>query len=308
MSLVELTRLQTRKDAEDLKFILRGGGVHCAIEPVRAGDNGSGVYWAVLVSARDLDEARAILQEEGLAHVHGPRLPEMETTPARPPGLYWIVGLMLANLLVWVAMEGQGSSEDRAILLRFGASHAPRLLAGEWWRTITAVFVHIGLRHLLANMITLVVLGPPVLQGWGIGRFYFMYLTAGVAGNWISFALSPTGSVKAGASGAILGLLGVLAGARLRSLRARTPSPPTRFKAWHIIAMLIAFYGFVVGVGGTVDHLAHIGGLVTGGVVAFVMPPPGTLDRRTERILGPGLASASLLLLVVAALLAYRAA
>jgi len=46
-------------------------------------------------------------------------------------------------------------------------------------------------------MITLVVLGPPVLRGWGIGRFYFMYLTGGVAGNWISFALSPTRAVKA---------------------------------------------------------------------------------------------------------------
>jgi rhomboid protease GluP len=225
--------------------------------------------------------------------------------PQERPALYWVIGLVVINVLVWIAMEGAGGSEDSDTLLRFGASRAALLAEGQWWRTVTAVFIHIGLRHLLANMVALALLGWAVLQSWGVGRFYFMYLVAGVAGNWISFALSPTASIKAGASGAILGLLGVLAATRVRAIRADIRSArPSRFKTWHIIAMLVAFYGFVIGTG-HVDHLAHLGGLVTGGLLAMVLPPPDTVPRQADRWLGGGLGAVSAALAGAAGLMAY---
>ena len=304
---VELIRYPARRPAEELQFVLRGGGVPSSL--VRVGANGSGPYHAVLVPADRLDEARAILEEEGLgaARPAAAAAAEALTPPPGAPGLHWVVGLIVINLLVWIAMEGSGGSERHDLLLRFGASHAPHLREGQWWRTVSAVFIHIGLRHLLANMITLALLGPPVLRAWRVGRFTFMYLAAGLAGNWLSFALSPTIAVKAGASGAILGLLGVLAGTRIRAIRAPESSPgASRFKVWHIIAMLVAFYGFVIGVGGTVDHLAHIGGLLAGCLLALVLPPPGR-PRRGERALEWALGGVSLLLVTGAGLAAYLA-
>jgi rhomboid protease GluP len=298
MTLVELTRLPTRARAEELRFILQGAGITAVVEP-RPGDNGSPLY-GVLVPEGELERARAILEEEGLGVEHA--RPAPRSAPRAP--LYWVVGLVVANLLVWIAMEGSGGSERRQTLLRFGASHAPRL-PGEWWRTVTAVFLHIGLRHLLANMFALAILGPAVLNAWGVGRFCFLYVAAGVAGNWISFALSPTAAVKAGASGSILGLLGVLAGTRIRAIRSSTVERP-RFKTWHILAMLVAFYGFVIGVG-HVDHLAHLGGLVVGGLLALLLPPPGRLPPRADRRLAASLGGSAALLCVAAGLLAWRA-
>jgi len=294
MSLAELTRFHTRRQADDLRFILEGGGVAALVEPVPGAGNGSGPAWVVLVPEDQLERARAILREE---------TPERRQPVAllkRPP-FYWTLGLVVVNLLVWIAMEGSGGSERRDVLLRFGASHAPRLPA-QWWRTISATFIHIGLRHLLANMFSLLILGPPMMAIWGVGRTYFLYLAAGVAGNWVSFVISPTGSVKAGASGCVLGLLGNLAGARVRGV-----SGPSRFKTWHIVAMLVAFYGFVVGVGAHVDHLAHLGGLIAGALLAFALPPPGRLPPRRDRLLDASLGGLAALAAAAAGLLAYRA-
>lgn len=299
MSLSELTRLPSRSRAEEAQLILQGGGVPAIIEPVPGAGNGSGPEWRVLVPDEDLRRARQILDEESI----GPERVVPLPPPGRRPPLYWTVGVIVANVAVWLALEGRGGSERRAVLLRFGASYAPLLRAGQWWRTVTATFLHIGLRHLLANMITLAILGPAVMEAWGVGRTYFMYLVAGVAGNWASFGISPGGAVKAGASGCILGLLGVLAGTRIRDIRARR-AHPSRFKTWHIIAMLVAFYGFVVGVGHA-DHLAHLGGLLAGGLLAFALPRPGHLAPRADRRLATALGAAAVVLSLVAGVLAW---
>jgi rhomboid protease GluP len=299
---VELIRYPSKRQAEELQFVLRGGGVPSSL--IRVGANGSGPYHAILVPPERLAEAQAILEEEQAAAPAAP----VEAAVPDPPRLYWVIGLIVVNVLLWIATEGQstaGKAQHLEVMLRFGASQAPLLFDGQWWRTVTAVFLHFDLRHLLANMITLALLGPPALRAWRVGRFYTMYLLAGIAGNWISFALSPSPSIKAGASGAILGLLGVLAGTKIRSIRS--PTVPSRFKVWHIVAMLVAFYGFVIGVGRSVDHLAHLGGLAVGLVLALVLPSPGRLEARRERALEAALTAGCLLLVVAAGLLAYSA-
>jgi len=303
VSLVELARIPSRAHAEELQFVLQGGGVPAVVLPAEGPGNGSRP-WCVMVPEGLLARARQILAEED---------PPRQATPITPPRrvpLYWTVMLMVLNVLVWIAMEGRGGSERQAVLLRFGASQATRLRTGQWWRSITATLIHIGGRHLLANMITLLVLGPAVMESWGVGRAYFMYLAAGVAGNWVSFVIWPSSAVKAGASGCILGLLGVLAGTRIRSIRAQSRTGPlgtgpllarSRFKTWHIVAMLVAFYGFVIGVG-QVDHLAHIGGLLTGLLLALTLPTPPHTGRDA---LGLALGGAAAITAVGGGLLAY---
>jgi rhomboid protease GluP len=264
----------------------------------RADGNGSGLQWSLSVPSEQLVQARQILAEE-----RGEAAPPVEERPAARAGLYWVVGLALTTVLVWWVTEGQpGGSESVQVLLRFGASHRPRVTHGQWWRLVTAIFLHIGLRHLLANIAALLVFGAAVLRAWGVGRFYLCYLLSGVGGNVLSLALSSTAAVKAGASGAILGLLGILAALRIRSVHA----PGQRLRPWHIVAMVVAFYGFVVGVG-PADHLAHVGGLLTGAALGFVTPPPGRLAWRTDRALDVTAAVLALLIAAAAAVLAYRA-
>ena len=297
--LVELTRLPSRQEADALGFTLHAVGIDAMISLADGEEPG----WVLRVPQRQLALARQIQAEE----TEGRQVEAPPVEAPRPaPGLYWVVGLALVNVLVWWAMEGHGGGSERYdVLLRFGASHAASVLHGAVWRTVTAIFLHIGLRHLLANTVSLLVFGPPVLRTWGVGRFFFAYLLCGVAGNWLSLALSPTVAVKAGASGAILGLLGVLAGARIRRLRAPAAGRPERLKTWHVLAMLVAFYGFTIGVG-PVDHLAHIGGIATGLALAFVLPAPGRLPRQRELTLELALGGGAAVVTIVSALLAWR--
>ena len=182
-------------------------------------------------------------------------------------------------------MEQHGGSQNSATLLRFGAVTSALLAAGEWWRTVTAMFLHIGARHLLGNMALLSVLGVISLPMWGPGRLLFIYVMSGMLGNWAGFLFGSATGLKAGASGAILGLLGALAGARLRSLR--NPQHSSRFKSWHVLAMLLAFYGFVVGVRPGSDHVAHIGGLLSGALIAALLPPlSGSKERALQLVVG----------------------
>jgi rhomboid protease GluP len=302
----ELARFASEREAEEVAFTLQAAGIECELLYL-PGDNGS-PRWALLCPEAELDRATAILAEEGKDELSRARSQHAPSAPAQGPihrPLYWVVALAVANLAAFIALEGRGGSESRAALLRFGASYAPALRRGEWWRSLTAVFLHIGARHLLSNLLSLLLLGAATLRTLGLGRFYALYVGSGVGGNWVSFWLDPDPTLKAGASGAIFGLLGALAAARIRGLRALASlGLSTRFKTWHVVAATLAILSFMVG-SGPVDHAAHLGGLLSGALLAFLVPRPGVLGARGEAILDASLATASALLCAAAGLLAY---
>jgi len=155
---------------------------------------------------------------------------------------------------------------------------------GEWWRLVTAVFVHIGPRHVLANVATLIVLGPALAAALGAGRFALVYVLTGAAGNLLSYEFMPPDVVSAGASGAILGVLGALGGQRLRFAAS------ARYHGWQVIAAILAYLAVAVGSGPEVDAFAHVGGLVAGFALGLVVPPPAPAptpaDRRLSRACG----------------------
>ena len=301
---IELARFVRRSAADELVLVLQSVGISTDVKLTTASNGVTVRWWVVLVSAAQIDRAREILAEEQ----PGDQVTaaDVATPPGSRPGLHWVIALMVVNICVWIALEGTGGSETRANLIRFGASHAPSILAGEWWRPVTATFLHIGARHLLGNMISLALFGALALGQWDVGRFYLIYVLSGVSGNLTSLAVSPTGGAKAGASGSILGLLGALAGRRLRAIRrARrvgdtAVGPPSRFKTWHVVAMLVAFYGFVVGSSGRADHLAHVGGIVTGLLLGLLLPPPGSLPASRDRRLSLACGGIALSLVVLA--------
>lgn len=173
---------------------------------------------------------------------------------ANKPSLTY--GLVAVNVIMFLLLEWVGSSTDIETLIKFGAKYNPLILAGDWWRFITPMFLHIGFLHLAMNMMALYYLGLSVERIFGTWRFSLIYFVAGIAGAVSSFAFST--SVSAGASGAIFGCFGALLyfGVVHPSLFYRTMGA----NIFGVLAINLAF-GFLVPV---VDNSAHIGGLIGG--------------------------------------------
>jgi rhomboid protease GluP len=190
----------------------------------------------------------------------------------------WVVVLLaIACAAIYVAEELAGGSEDHGVLLRFGASRPAHVRTGEWWRLVTAIFVHIGPRHLLANVATLLVLGPALAAALGAGRFAFVYVVAGALGNAVSYQVMPSDVVSAGASGAILGVLGALGAHRLRFAAS------ARYRGWQVVAAVLAYLAIAVGAAPGVDTMAHVGGLAAGFALGLLIPPPSRTPSAADR-------------------------
>lgn len=282
-----------RTHADEILLLLQSLGIEVQVVRAAPDADGEPSRWVILVEVSHYAKAQQVLAEEDALPSPG--------SPASPPiganarrdfshARWWLLSLVLLNIGIWWGMEQQGGSQDRATLVQFGAITSPLLRAGEWWRLVTALFLHIGVRHLVANMAVLLGLGALTLPTWGPGRFFFVYVLSGIVGNLAGFALGSGLAVKAGASGAIFGLLGALAGTRLQHLRR--PHGHARFKRWHILAMVLALYGFVGGVHQpTTDHIAHFGGLIGGLLTVRVLPqfsaaPAAGREARLQWLLG----------------------
>ncbi len=172
--------------------------------------------------------------------------------------------LVSANLAIFIAMSVSARHLlrfDGDQVLRWGANFGPFTMNGQLWRLITAMFVHIGLAHLLINMLCLYELGALTEHIYGRWSMLLLYGLTGLAGAVASLARNPT-IVSAGASGAVFGLAGVL----IASLLFGKLAAPRR-ELMIALASLLAFaaynlsYGFLKG---GIDNGAHVGGLVSG--------------------------------------------
>lgn len=182
--------------------------------------------------------------------------------------------LLTVNVLVWLAMESRGGSQDQQVLLSFGAMFGPLIASGEYWRLFTAMFLHIGPMHLAFNGLGLLIFGKLAERIFGLSRFLIVYVFAGLTGSIASFAFNDT-AIGAGASGAIMGVLGALAAFYLvrRDKIGRIASP-------RIIRILVAFLvvifaaEFVFGsIIESIDTWAHTGGLIAGLALGLVLAP-----------------------------------
>src|SRR6266542_34617 len=120
----------------------------------------------------------------------------------------WVYVFLAINIILFLAMELTGGSENSENLIRFGANYAPLVRNGEYWRLLTANFLHIGLLHLLVNSYALYILGIEVEALFGHQRFIVIYLLSGISGSVFSFMI--TQGLSAGASTSLFGLFGAL--------------------------------------------------------------------------------------------------
>ncbi len=183
---------------------------------------------------------------------------------SRFPGTF---SLIAATVIVFVGQLIATQLTGSDLLLEYGAKSRPGILAGEFWRLVTPIFLHIGIPHIFVNMYSLYAIGPAVERFFGTPRFITTYLQAGIAGIIFSLALSPYPS--AGASGAIFGMLGALAAFlyRHRGLFGRFG----RLQLRQII--LVALLNLGLGLMPGIDNWGHLGGLLAGAALGWWLGP-----------------------------------
>jgi rhomboid protease GluP len=212
--------------------------------------------------------------------VPGPPAPGQRVAlrlPLSRPRWTWV--FLAANVAVWLLMTLAGGSEDPVVLIQFGANFTPFVAAGEYWRLLTANFIHIGLVHLLFNSYAIYVLGVDVEALYGSPRFVVIYLLTGLAGSIASFALRPDIGLSAGASTAVFGLLGTMIAFFVRHR--------DRFGGWgrQRLGNTVAIVGINLLFGLTsprIDMLGHIGGFVGGLVLGWLLCPMYQVDYAPE--------------------------
>jgi membrane associated rhomboid family serine protease len=206
--------------------------------------------------------------------------------------------ILAVNVVVF-ALDAVLRASGAGSLLAGGAMVPALVAQGEWWRLLTAVFLHAGLLHLALNSLGLYVFGSLIEQTLGTARFLAVYLVTGFAASAVSFTFGSPAGAAVGASGAIFGLLGAWLA---YNLRRRSLSMARANVQWAaiVIAINLVFGAAIPGI----DNLAHIGGLLSGVIAGFLVEGMGT--RNTRAITAA--AGLTLLVAAAAAITAWRAA
>ena len=176
--------------------------------------------------------------------------------------------IIAINVIYFLYLEIAGSSENTAFMISKGAMYAPLVLEeAQYYRLLTAVFMHFGINHIMNNMLVLFFLGDNLERALGRVKYLIFYLLCGVGANVISMMVNMSEysyRVSAGASGAIFGVVGGLLYAVIVN-RGQLEDLTTRQLG--IIVLLTAYHGFT---SQGIDNAAHIGGLLLGVILGII--------------------------------------
>ncbi|HLZ90656.1 MAG TPA: rhomboid family intramembrane serine protease [Candidatus Acidoferrum sp.] len=196
--------------------------------------------------------------------------------------------LLVSNLIMfgieWMALAAHGGGGGLSILWGMGGEASYRLgmsapyaiyIQHEWFRLITAIFLHGGLLHIGFNMMALMQLGPALEELYGSSRYFFLYIFTGAFGF---LASSFTGHLSLGASGGLLGLVGAMlaittkrGGAYMRDLRSRLVSSV-------VFLFVLGFMGMGI------DNWAHGAGLAAGFALGKIFADRQPMNVREKQI------------------------
>ncbi len=176
--------------------------------------------------------------------------------------------LIIVNVIIFFFLEILGDTENAVFMMEYGAIFPPYIIErGEYWRLMTATFMHFGLSHLLNNMVLLGSAGQILERAMGKSKFLLLYLISGIGGSALSFGqmvYSHDYKVAAGASGAIFGIIGALAWIVIIH---KGKYETLTGKGLLIMIALCLYYGITAG---NVDNWGHIGGLIMGFLLSII--------------------------------------
>lgn len=219
--------------------------------------------------------------------------------PPRPDG--WRAapvthGLLVAYVAVFVVGAVTGGRLSPIVVL--GAQINDAVLAGQWWRVLTATLLHDGVMHLAFNGYALYVLGPQLERGVGSVAFAALYVAAGLAGG-IAFLIGAPGPVAVGASGAIFGLFG----AYLAAAWANRDTPAGRAGLTQLGVLLAINLALPLLIP-RIAWQAHLGGLLAGIAVGLAWAA-GARRAEPGASAGRALPPAAVVAVLLAGLLWY---
>ena len=208
---------------------------------------------------------------------------------------FTLIGINVALFVLELATGGQlnGTGSwiyEKGVLVSTALDSSGQVVGvaeGEWWRLITAAFLHYGLIHLGMNMLVLWFIGPPLEEYFGHGRYLLVYLVSGLAGSAGALIWSPN-ALTVGASGAIWGIMGAAL-----VLEAR--------KIWVFGGQAMGLVIFNLAITFVIPGISiggHVGGLVGGGLCALAFssfrrsPALATLSMAAVGVASVGLAVA----------------
>jgi membrane associated rhomboid family serine protease len=178
--------------------------------------------------------------------------------------------LITTTIAVYLYQIYHGATDNAVMMVGVGAMFSPFIEQGEWWRFITAQFLHWGVAHLALNMLGLWFLGPRVEAAYGSFRFILGYLISGAGGMLIAWAAASYGpaprvTILLGASASVLGLVGMrLALARRIYAESGSVAAKAEVSAMAQILVLQMIFDWMVP---QVSSVAHLGGALCGWII-----------------------------------------
>jgi rhomboid protease GluP len=205
-------------------------------------------------------------------HTTSPRARQVRSwfrIPLERPIITYVILAVLVGIYGAMLLSPRINDE----FLLWGAKDNYEIMRGEWWRLITATFLHGPPIHMFLNGYSLFVIGLDLEGFFGKARFAAIYFISALGGSVASFAFSANPGV--GASGAIFGLVGALA--VYFGLNRFLFGKMGQAQFWNIIVVILINVG--IGFSGIfpIDNSAHLGGLIVGVAVGFVLCPRYTL-------------------------------
>ena len=179
------------------------------------------------------------------------------------------VTLVIVNTLVFLTsvIIGNIAANGENPFIASGRMEFDPVINGEYYRFISAMFLHSGVQHLISNMVLLYFMGEMVENKTGSVRFAIIYLVSGIMGNVVSFGyewITYTRYTSVGASGAVYGIMGAL----LYLVIKKTEGLNIPIKR---MILLVAYCLYSSFASSHIDYAAHIGGLVFGFIMAFIV-------------------------------------
>jgi rhomboid protease GluP len=190
--------------------------------------------------------------------------------------------LITINILIFCAELGwQYKTGDRDLsFIPWGGLYAPLVVSGEWWRIITANFLHMGILHLGMNMLALLYLGKFVEYRLGALKYFLAYLLAGIGSmalvTYVDIKWVTEPQITVGASGAIMGMLGTMGAIHLSGWRQSKVAAAGR--QFQTVLFSVGFQLVFDITNGHTSIVGHFSGLIIGFLVGLVLLQFGTKE------------------------------
>lgn len=239
--------------------------------------------WVLYIPAENADRAREeirLYEQQNRNWLAGCRpAPEPDKAESFHMNIWFAYVLLVFHLRL-------GAFDATNPLLRAACADGPAIMAGEWWRTVTALTIHSGIVHLLSNMVFIILVGHFVCRAFGGGLGILLILISGALANWLTAAVIQPEYLSVGASTAGFAALGILVTRQVIKNYRRYPDWRSIWsRVWLPFCAGLAMLG-MTGTGPRSDIAAHAFGFITGMLAAFPLALlEKTPPRRTQIML-----------------------